>query len=499
MQVSVCMVTYNHGKFIEQAIKSVLEQDVNFEYEIVVGEDCSTDTTASILRELQRKNQNRIRVIYRPANIGSKANFLNTLSVCNGEYVAFLDGDDYWTSNNKLQPQVDFLNSNPSAAGVFHRTRVINGELIGLPPVLPGVEPPEFFSLDFLAHGNQFSDSSLLARRACLKNIGTWLADVRPGDWALFMMLATQGELGFIPLEMSHYRVHAAGSWNRLSQHYRMVLAVQMLEHVMGLVSSKDREILESAKSSYANQWSSKLVANNLVSLEAVTNELNKIADFQLSNCLLAQVAAIARAQCQAWQRTENQAKTWEAAAARASSDASEASNAKEQLRCTIQKLHANTAALQSENDYLRAMISKHEGDSQRTKWLRKRIGDKVSHLPRDLSRRIRASCKKRVQLARSSNDLRPSRDLSGCGTKTEISLGRLIGRAWHRTRDIGVDRPPCGSPSSLSDPVRSTWPPSVCWRASLWTTSSDFVRSRSSSRTAPGRFCLSWRSSRKT
>ena len=128
VQVSVCMITYNHEKFIEQAIKSVLEQDVNFEYEIVVGEDCSTDTTASILRELERKNQNRIRVIYRPANLGVKANFLNTLSECNGEYVAFLEGDDYWTSNNKLQLQVDFLNNNRDAAGVFHRTRVINGK-----------------------------------------------------------------------------------------------------------------------------------------------------------------------------------------------------------------------------------------------------------------------------------------------------------------------------------------------------------------------------------
>ncbi len=227
MQVSVCMIAYNHEKYIEEAVKSVLEQDVSFEYEIVIGEDCSTDTTASILRELERKNLNRIKVIYRPANLGSKANFLNALSECKGEYVAFLEGDDYWTSNNKLQRQVDFLNRNREVAGVFHRTRVINGKSTGLPPVLPGVEPPEFFSLDFLLrNGNQFSISSLLARRACLRNIDPWYAKVRPGDWALFMMLATQGDLGFIPLEMSHYRVHAAGSWNRLTQHHRMALAV---------------------------------------------------------------------------------------------------------------------------------------------------------------------------------------------------------------------------------------------------------------------------------
>jgi glycosyltransferase involved in cell wall biosynthesis len=321
VQVSVCLITYNHEKFIEQAIKSVLEQNANFEYEIVVGEDCSTDTTASILRKLERQNQKRIRAIYRPANLGSKANFLDTLSMCNGEYVAFLEGDDYWTSNNKLQRQVEFLNSNRGAAGVFHRTGVINRELIGLPPVLPPVDPPEFFSLDFLLPSNPFSVSSLLARRACLSNIELWYGKVRPGDWALFMMLAAEGDLGFIPLEMSHYRVHSAGNWNRLSQHHRMALAVQMLVHVMGLVSGKDQELVESVKSSYANWWSSELVANTLVSIEAVTNEMNEIADFQLSNYLLAQIVAVARAKGQAQQWHESQAKALEAAVTRANQE----------------------------------------------------------------------------------------------------------------------------------------------------------------------------------
>jgi glycosyltransferase involved in cell wall biosynthesis len=423
VKVSVCMITYNHERFIELAIQSVLEQDVNFEYEIVVGEDCSTDTTASILRELERKNQDRIRVIYRPANLGSKANFLNTISVCKGEYVAFLDGDDYWTSNNKLQRQVDFLNSNQSAAGVFHRTRVINGELIGLPPILPAVEPAEFFSLDFfLRNSNQFSVSSLVARRVCLRNIGTWLAHVRPGDWALFMMLATQGDLGFIPLEMSHYRVHAAGSWNRLSPHHRMALVVQMLEHVTGLVSGKNIELVGSVKSLHANWWSSELVTNTSVSIESMSNELNEIADSQLSNYLLAQVAVVARAKSQAHQWYENQAKAWKAAAVRATLDASEALTINQRLLSTlneqhdrvtelqsannrsqskVQEQHATIAELQSENAYFGTLVNQWERDAHGTRWLLDRLGEKIRHFSRDLSRRVRASLKKRLQLHR--------------------------------------------------------------------------------------------------
>jgi Glycosyl transferase family 2 len=411
------MITYNHEKYIEQAIKSVLEQDVNFEYEMVVGEDCSTDTTASILRELERKNQNRIRVIYRPANVGAKANFLNTLSVCNGEYVAFLECDDYWVSNSKLQRQFDFLNNNRGAAGVLHRTRVINGELGNLPPVLPAVDPPEFFSLDFLLTGNQFSVSSLLARRACLRNIDAWYAKVRPGDWALFMMLAAQGDLGFIPLEMSHYRVHAAGNWIRLSQHHRSALGIQMLAHVMGLVSPKDEELAASARDSQAAGWSHELVTNPLVSIGAVTSELNQIADFQLSNYLLAQVAVVARAKSQAQRWHENQAKAWEAAAASATHDASEALIINQRLlsrineqhdriaelqsvsnrsQSTIQEQYARIAELQNDNAYFRTLVSQREHDFRRTRWLLACLGEKIRHFPRDLSRRVRAHVKKR-------------------------------------------------------------------------------------------------------
>lgn len=420
MQVSICMITYNHEKYIEQAIQSVLEQDVNFEYEIVVGEDCSTDETASILRKLERQNQNRLKVIYRPANIGSKANFLSTLSVCNGEYVAFLDGDDYWVYSNKLQLQVDFLDNNRCAAAVFHRTRVINGELIGLPPIIPAMEPSKFFSLEFfLTNGNQFSISSLLARRDCLRNVGSWLAHIRPGDWAVFMMLATHGDLGFIPLEMSHYRVHPTGSWNRLSDHHRMALVVQMLGHVMGLVSDKDRERVESVKFAHANWWSSELIASPSVSVEAATHELNEIADFRLSNDLLAQLVAIARAKAQAQQSCENEAKALRASAAQATQDAAEALSANQKLcstihgqqdriaelqnvqnlsRSMIEKQHAAIAGLQSENARYHALVNRWERDAHRTRWLLGRLGEKIRHCPRDLSRRVRAFLRKERQ-----------------------------------------------------------------------------------------------------
>lgn len=112
--VSVWMVTYNHEKFIAQALESVLMQKTNFNYEIVIGEDCSTDNTKCILKEFQNKFPTIINAIYQEKNVGAFRNAYEfVLPKCRGKYVACLEGDDYWTDPNKLQKQVDFLEANP--------------------------------------------------------------------------------------------------------------------------------------------------------------------------------------------------------------------------------------------------------------------------------------------------------------------------------------------------------------------------------------------------
>src|SRR4051794_3890726 len=120
MKVSVCMITYNHERFIEQAVASALTQATSFEYEIVIGEDCSTDRTRNILIELQRANPDKIRLLLPEHNLGAQRNFVQTLDMCRGQYIAYLEGDDYWTSSAKLQQQVDFLDQHADFAICFH-------------------------------------------------------------------------------------------------------------------------------------------------------------------------------------------------------------------------------------------------------------------------------------------------------------------------------------------------------------------------------------------
>jgi glycosyltransferase involved in cell wall biosynthesis len=126
MKLSVAMITYNHERFIAQAIESVLAQKVDFDYEIVIGEDCSTDGTRAVIMDFQRRCPDRIVVLLRERNIGAMRNLAGTIAACRGKYLAVLEGDDYWTCANKLQKQVDFLDKHPDWAVCCTRAEVRN-------------------------------------------------------------------------------------------------------------------------------------------------------------------------------------------------------------------------------------------------------------------------------------------------------------------------------------------------------------------------------------
>lgn len=124
--VSISMLAFNHGKYIREALDSILMQKVNFKYEIVVGDDCSSDETQNILKSYAQKYPDKFVLLLRKSNIGATNNYFDVLKHCRGKYVAFLEGDDFWTDENKLQIQVDFLESNKNCDSVAHRHEIVN-------------------------------------------------------------------------------------------------------------------------------------------------------------------------------------------------------------------------------------------------------------------------------------------------------------------------------------------------------------------------------------
>jgi len=117
--LSVCFICYNQAPFIRQALDSVLAQKVSFSWEILIADDRSTDGTREIVLDYQSRYPGLIRVLPRDSNLGPARNFIDLINSATGKYIAYLEGDDYWTLDTKLQQQVDFLEENPLFAICF--------------------------------------------------------------------------------------------------------------------------------------------------------------------------------------------------------------------------------------------------------------------------------------------------------------------------------------------------------------------------------------------
>ena len=126
IQVSVICITYNHEKYIRQALDSILMQETNFPFEILIGEDCSTDHTREILQEYEEKHPGRFKMYYREHNLGATKNEYELFMDAKGQYIAALELDDIWTDKQKLQKQYDFLNEHKEYIGVSHDFDIID-------------------------------------------------------------------------------------------------------------------------------------------------------------------------------------------------------------------------------------------------------------------------------------------------------------------------------------------------------------------------------------
>ncbi|PTS92382.1 hypothetical protein DBR27_19765, partial [Flavobacterium sp. HMWF030] len=121
IMVSVCVITYGHEKYIEQTIDGILMQEVDFDFELIISNDCSPDQTDEVVKSYLKDHpkSNKVKYFSHKKNMGAYQNFVFSLENSNGKYIALCEGDDYWTNPLKLQKQVDFLESNPDFSICF--------------------------------------------------------------------------------------------------------------------------------------------------------------------------------------------------------------------------------------------------------------------------------------------------------------------------------------------------------------------------------------------
>jgi glycosyltransferase involved in cell wall biosynthesis len=257
MKVSILVLAYNHEPYITQAINSVLMQEVDFDYEVVIGEDASSDRTREIVLDLQGKYPDKIRPMLRDRDLserdrarglGGKTNFVQCLQACQGQYIALLDGDDYWTDTHKLQKQVNFLDTHPDFAICCHNVTVFYEDGSKEPANLIPPDHREVSTIEDLFSVNSIPTCSTIFRRGLFGELPDWFFGLKLGDWPLHVMNAQYGKIRYFSEAMAAYRVHGRGVWSSRSPVSQRFELIKMLDHLDAYLGYKYKKQVRSAK-----------------------------------------------------------------------------------------------------------------------------------------------------------------------------------------------------------------------------------------------------------
>lgn len=220
--VTALIVTYNHADYIASAIDSVLAQETRFDVEILISEDASTDGTRDIVEDYARRFPGRIRLLLSETNLRSNETVARGLRAARGQFVALLDGDDCWTTRDKLQRQADFLLANPDCAAHFFNAWIVRGAALTDALWTPESQARRV-DLAEIWHGNPYATAAGMMRLAAIGDIPAWYHDFFPRtDWPLYILCAISGALAFDPEPVALYRLHAGGMFSPQSEEAKL-------------------------------------------------------------------------------------------------------------------------------------------------------------------------------------------------------------------------------------------------------------------------------------
>jgi hypothetical protein len=267
--VTLIVTTYNHERYIEQALTSVVEQKTSFPFEVVVIEDCSTDRTREIVQAFAARHPQKARLALAPANGNYNRLFAEEWTSCTSEYVATLDGDDYWTSPEKLQRQVEIMESRPEYSFCFHDVDVVSegmsyvwegrftegfGDGVRLrtlawldraPGRAPGAKPGQKRTIDTgaLWAGCFVPGCSPLLRRRFLPELPRGFGEIVFSDWALYLLIGQHGPIMYLDEVLGAYRVHGAGMWSGVSREGQHQQVARFFERMLDFLPANEHVI----------------------------------------------------------------------------------------------------------------------------------------------------------------------------------------------------------------------------------------------------------------
>lgn len=225
IKVSACIITYNQQDYIRECLEGAVNQVLDYDYEIVIGDDSSTDDTSTICREYAKNHPEKIRLLSRDKNLGMAKNWVDTINECQGKYIAICEGDDYWSDNAKLQKQVEFLEKNVDCSFSFHKAFRFDADNESNNKIYPEVKKSILNARDFFAIPTIPTASVVFRNEIEIPQFGHSHMDM-----PLYAALLSKGNAGFIDGQMSFYRLHSEGVSNKYSENWYLERRINELD-----------------------------------------------------------------------------------------------------------------------------------------------------------------------------------------------------------------------------------------------------------------------------
>jgi glycosyltransferase involved in cell wall biosynthesis len=218
--ISIWVLTYNHAKYIKECLIGIFSQKTNLNYEVLIGDDCSSDKTYEIINEISSTQKHPITIIRSKKNLWDVSGTVlayKLFSIARGKYVALCEGDDFWTDQNKLEKQVDYLDSNPHCSFCFTDFQAERNKT--LQELHPNFKKEnQFIGINFADQVASIAQTcTWLVRRECIQNLPDWVTSAYTADWCMQVHFSKFGKGGYIPETTAVYRIHENGVWSKLS------------------------------------------------------------------------------------------------------------------------------------------------------------------------------------------------------------------------------------------------------------------------------------------
>lgn len=229
--ISVIVTSYNHEKYIQQCMESILMQKGNFNVEIVIGDDCSTDGTMSILETYSEKYPKLIRILPNTTNLGITKNLKRCFDFCTGNFIAICEGDDYWIDEYKLQKQMVRLEKDKDLSMCFSPIILFFEDTQKFEPYIkPCGEIEKITSTDLIEFNYIGNFSCCMYRKRAIQKLPEGIFDLFAVDWIINISCGEVGDIGYLADYMSVYRKHRSGAWTGLPQHGRRSRLLQLVD-----------------------------------------------------------------------------------------------------------------------------------------------------------------------------------------------------------------------------------------------------------------------------